>query len=174
MRARWRGGQAVIIMNTVKHGFDPVYDKDSKVLILGSFPSVKSREINFYYGNKRNRFWETVCSFFGEDVPDGADEKKNFLLRRNIALWDVVSECEIVGSKDESIKNFKVADIKKILQNSKISFIILNGGKACEIYIKHFGDVKIPYLRLSSTSPANTHFSQDEWYAVLSKTFSRT
>lgn len=171
--AQWTSRCNIIIMDTVKHGFDPVYDKDSKVLVLGSFPSVKSREINFYYGNKRNRFWETVCSFFGELVPDGADGKKNFLLRRNIALWDVVSECEIVGSKDESIKNFKVADIKKILQNSKISFIILNGGKAYEIFIKYFGDVNIPYIRLSSTSPANTHFSKDEWYAVLSKAFNR-
>ncbi|MDE6585723.1 MAG: DNA-deoxyinosine glycosylase [Clostridia bacterium] len=161
-------------MDTVKHGFAPVYNENSKILILGSFPSVKSREVEFYYGNKRNRFWKTVCSYFNEEVPDDTDGKKQFLLRRNVALWDVVTECEIVGSKDETIKNFKVADIKKLLQNSKIGFIILNGSKAYEIFVKHFGDIHIPFVKLSSTSPANTHFSKDEWHAALSRAFDRT
>ena len=91
----------------VKIGFPPVYDTHSEVLILGSFPSVKSREISFYYGNKQNRFWKTVCAFFGEDVPDSVEGKKAFLLRRKIALWDMVTECEIVGSADASIQNAK-------------------------------------------------------------------
>ena len=103
----------------IKHGFEPVYDKNSKVLILGSFPSVKSRQVDFYYGNKRNRFWETLCSYFGEAVPESTQDKIDFLLRRNIAIWDIVTECEIDGSKDDTIKNFKVADLKKVLQNSE-------------------------------------------------------
>lgn len=161
-------------MDVIKHGFQPVFDENSKVLILGSFPSVKSREIEFYYGNKRNRFWETVCSYFGEEIPNDTKGKTEFLLRRNIALWDVVSECEIVGSKDDTIKNFEVADIKKVLQNSKTSFIILNGGKAYEIFLKHFEDIEVPFVKLSSTSPANTRFSKVEWYAALSRAFGRT
>ena len=104
-------------MDGVKYGFDPVIFDDSKLLILGSFPSVKSRQVEFYYGNARNRFWKIVCGFFGEEVPETVDLKKDFLKRRKIALWDMVTECEIIGSKDSEIKNFKVADIKKLLQN---------------------------------------------------------
>ena len=104
-------------MGEIKRGFEPVYDKDSKLLILGSFPSVKSRQIEFYYGNKQNKFWKTVCGFFGEDVPGDTEGKKQFLYRRNIALWDIVTECEIVGSQDSTIKNFKTADIEKLLHN---------------------------------------------------------
>ena len=121
-------------MGEIKYGFEPVYDKDSKLLILGSFPSVKSRQIDFYYGNRQNRFWKTVCGFFGEEVPEATEDKKQFLFRRKIALWDIVTECEIVGSQDSTIKNFKTADIKKLLQNSQISFIIINGGTAFYIF----------------------------------------
>ncbi len=98
-------------MSDIKYGFEPFINDDSKLLILGSFPSVKSRQVEFYYGNKQNRFWRTVCSFFGEEVPEATDDKKEFLLKRKIALWDVVTECEIVGSQDVTIKNFKVANI---------------------------------------------------------------
>lgn len=161
-------------MEIIKHGFEPVYDQNSKILILGSFPSVKSRKIDFYYGNPRNRFWETVCSFFGESVPSDTQGKKNFALKHGVALWDIVTECEIEGSKDDTIKNFKVADLKKVLQNSKISFIIVNGGKAYEIFLKSYADIDIPYAKLSSTSPANTRFSKEEWFGALSRAFSRT
>lgn len=157
----------------LKYGFGPVFDENSKVLILGSFPSVKSRQIDFYYGNKQNRFWKTVCGFFGEEVPDGTEGKKEFLLRRNIALWDIVTECEITGSRDDTIKNFKVADLKKVLQKSQISFIILNGGKAYEIFIRNYPDLEIPHKKLCSTSPANTRFTHDEWHGVLSQLFDR-
>ncbi|MDE7082722.1 MAG: DNA-deoxyinosine glycosylase [Clostridia bacterium] len=158
-------------MEEIKHGFEPFYDENSVVLILGSFPSVKSRQVEFYYGNKQNRFWKTVCSFFGEEVPNGVDGKKDFLKRRNIALWDMVTECEIVGSQDNKIKNFKVANIKKLLQNSKINYIMLNGSKAAEIFLRNFGDTEVPFVQLPSTSPANTRFKTEVWYYALSRAF---
>lgn len=160
-------------MGEIKYGFEPVYGKDSKLLILGSFPSVKSRQIDFYYGNRQNRFWKTVCGFFGEEVPEATEDKKQFLFRRKIALWDIVTECEIVGSQDATIKNFKVADIKSLLQNSAISYIILNGGKAFSVFEKHFADIGIPYERLPSTSPANTRCSEKEWHDALRRAFDK-
>lgn len=158
-------------MSEIKYGFEPFYDEESKVLILGSFPSVKSRQIEFYYGNERNRFWNTVCGFFKEEVPKTVDGKKQFLLRRKIALWDMVTQCEIVGSQDSKIKNFAVADIKKLLQNSKINYIILNGSKATEIFVKNFGDINVPYERLPSTSPANVSFKKEVWSEALLRAF---
>lgn len=160
-------------MERVK-GFEPVFDSESRVLILGSFPSVKSRKIDFYYGNKQNRFWKTVCGFFGDEVPEDTAGKVKFLSDRKIALWDIVTECEIVGSKDSTIKNFRVADLKKLLQNSKISFIIVNGNTAYKIFCEHYKDIGVPYLRLPSTSPANTHFSKEEWTNALSRAFGQT
>ncbi|MCI8370240.1 MAG: DNA-deoxyinosine glycosylase [Clostridia bacterium] len=155
----------------LKCGFEPVFDKNSKVLILGSFPSVKSRQIEFYYGNKQNRFWRTVCGFFGEAAPETVSDKIDFLLRRKIALWDIVTECEIVGSRDDTIKNFKVADLKKVLQKSQISFIIINGGKAYDIFLRSYPNLEIPHKKLCSTSPANTRFNESEWRDVLSGIF---
>ena len=160
-------------MGEIKYGFEPVYDNNSRLLILGSFPSVKSRQIDFYYGNRQNRFWKTVCGFFGEEVPAATEDKKQFLYRRKIALWDIVTECEIVGSQDSTIKNFKTADIKKLLQNSRISFIIINGGTAFSIFEKQFADISVPYIKLPSTSPANTRFSKEEWHNALSQVFGR-
>lgn len=153
-------------------GFEPVYNADSKLLILGSFPSVKSRQISFYYGNKQNRFWKVVCSHFGEAVPETVEDKVNFLFNRRIALWDIVTECEIVGSKDETIKNFKVADLKILLQNSQIEYIILNGSKAYSIFVENYGDITIPFVKLPSTSPANTRFDEKEWHDAISAAFS--
>lgn len=161
-------------MGELIRGFEPVYDDESRVLILGSFPSVKSRQVEFYYGNKQNRFWKTLASFFGEAIPETTDEKRAFLFKNKIALWDIVTECEIVGSQDATIKNFKVADIKTLLQNSKIGFIILNGSKAFDIYEKYCGGGRVPFKKLPSTSPANTRFDEKEWHNALSKTFGRT
>lgn len=155
-------------------GFEPFYDQNSRVLILGSFPSVKSRQQGFYYGNKQNRFWKTLSEFFGGELPETIEEKKNFLAQNRIALWDVVTECEIVGSEDSSIKNYSVADIKKLLQNSQIGFIILNGGKAAEIYLKRCLQEGVPYIKLPSTSPANTSFAKEKWFDALSTVFGRT
>ena len=161
-------------MSEIKRGFEPVYDKNSEVLILGSFPSVKSRKVEFYYGNPQNRFWRTLCSYFGEEVPKTTEGKRQTVLKHKIALWDIVTECEIVGSQDATIKNFTVADIKTLLQNSNIRYIILNGGKAYEIFTRHYSDIDVPFEKLPSTSPANTHFTMEEWHNALSRAFSRT
>ena len=161
-------------MSTTAEGFEPVYDNNSELLILGSFPSVKSRNIQFYYGNKQNRFWRVVCSYFDEKIPETVEEKRKFLLNHRIALWDIVTQCEIIGSKDDTIKNFRVADIKTLLQNSNIKYIILNGSKAYSIFYDHYFDLKIPYKMLPSTSPANTRFSEKEWYDALSSAFGNT
>ena len=155
-------------------GFDPVFDGNSLLLILGSFPSVKSRKIQFYYGNKQNRFWRVLCSYFGEDIPESVDKKREFLLNNRIALWDIVTECEIEGSKDDTIKNFTVADIKTLLQNSDLKYIILNGRKAYSIFNENFSDIAIPYKKLPSTSPANTRFDEKEWNDAISSAFGDT
>ena len=157
-------------MNLVK-GFDPVYDNNSRLLILGSFPSVKSRKIDFYYGNKQNRFWRVLCSHFDEDIPETVESKREFLIKYRVALWDIVTECEIIGSKDDTIKNFKVADIKTFLQNSQIKYIILNGSKAYSIFCDYYSDIGIPYIKLPSTSPANTRFDEKEWHNAISAAF---
>ena len=154
------------------YGFEPVYNKDSKLLILGSFPSVNSRKIDFYYGNKQNRFWKTLCSFFGEEIPESREQKIDFLLRRNIALWDIVTECEIEGSKDSTIKNFKIARLEKVLQNSQISFIILNGSTAFDIFQKNYDGIDISFEKLPSTSPANPTFKSEVWFNALRRIFS--
>lgn len=151
----------------VKMGFPPVCDKNSRVLILGSFPSVKSREISFYYGHKQNRFWKTMCGILGETVPNTVEEKRNFLFRRKIALWDMVTACEIVGSADASIKNPVVADLNEIFSMAKIERILLNGTAAYDLFVKNYGDIPIPYFKMPSTSPANPRFDERVWREKL-------
>ena len=119
-------------------GFLPFFDENSEILILGSFPSVISRETNFYYGNKQNRFWKVLAEAFGEPAPETIGEKQALLKNHKIALWDVVAECEITGSLDSTIKNYKVADITQVLDKANVKKIILNGGKAKEIFLKNF------------------------------------
>lgn len=155
-------------------GFAPVYDENSRLLILGSFPSVKSRKVEFYYGNKQNRFWRVLCSHFGEDIPSTVEDKRKFLFKHGVALWDIVTECEIIGSKDDTIKNFKVADIRTFLQNSQIKYIILNGSKAYSIFYENFSDIEVPFIKLPSTSPANTRFDEKEWHNAISAAFGVT
>ena len=138
------------------HPIKPVYDKDSRVLILGSFPSVKSREEGFFYGHPQNRFWKVTSRVFDEDLPLTVDEKKAFLLKNHIALWDVIGSCEIEGSSDSSIRNVTVNDISKILKTADIKTIYLNGGKAYQLYQKYlFPSVLREGILLPSTSPAN-------------------
>ncbi len=138
------------------HPIKPVYDKDSRVLILGSFPSVKSREEGFFYGHPQNRFWKVTSRVFDEDLPLTVDEKKAFLLKNHIALWDVIGSCEIEGSSDSSIRNVTVNDISKILKTADIKAIYLNGGKAYQLYQKYlFPSVLREGILLPSTSPAN-------------------
>lgn len=155
----------------LKMGFDPIYNENSRVLILGSFPSVKSREIEFYYGNKQNRFWRTVCGFFGENIPDTVEGKKEFLLRRGIALWDMVVACEIEGSADASIKNAEIADLNEILSTAKLEKILLNGTLAYDLFMRKYENVAVAYEKLPSTSPANPRFSEDAWRRALNDVY---
>ncbi len=161
-------------MSLLAHGFEPVFNQDSKALILGSFPSVKSRAVQFYYGHPQNRFWKVLAEFFGEPLPQTVEERKNFALSHGIALWDVVASCEIKGSSDATIKNYQVADLQKLVDNTQISVIMLNGTKAYEIYQKHFAQLNLPTVCLPSTSPANTRFEKEVWFDNLSQAFSRT
>lgn len=132
---------------------------------------MKSRKVEFYYGNRQNRFWKILCGFFGEAVPESTEEKTALLLRHNVALWDIVTECEIEGSSDASIKNYKVAELDKVLSVSPIKLIILNGGKSFEIFKKFYGKIAVPYIKLPSTSPANTRCDEGEWYRALNSVF---
>lgn len=160
-------------MNQRTVGFAPFYGADSRVLILGSFPSVKSRAQNFYYGNRQNAFWRILSTFFGEELPQSVEEKKALLLRNGVALWDIVTECEITGSRDDTIKNFKVANLKEVLQNSAIECILVNGGTAFGIFKRYYKDLPTPAIKLPSTSPANTGRKDDEWFAALRRAFGR-
>lgn len=142
------------------HPIPPVFDKDSRVLILGSFPSVRSREEGFFYGHPQNRFWKVTSKVFGEDTPLTIDDKKAFLLRNHVALWDVIGSCEITGSSDSSIRNAAVNDISIILNTSDIKTIFLNGRKSFELYQKHlFPVTNREGICLPSTSPANAAWS---------------
>lgn len=161
-------------MSELIKGFEPYFNGESRVLILGSFPSVKSREQSFYYGHPQNAFWRILATFFGGDKPLTVEDKKAFLARNKIALWDIVTECEIVGSRDETIKNFKVANLQEVLQNAPIECIIINGGRAFSIFEKHYGGLEIPCFKLPSTSPANARRKDDEWYSALRRAFGRT
>lgn len=152
-------------------GFPPVYNEHSRVLILGSFPSVKSREISFYYGNKQNRFWKTVCAFFKESVPETVNGKKEFLLRNKIALWDMALSCEIEGSADSSVKNAVLADLEEILKKAKIEKILLNGTLAYDLFMQKYANIDIPYVKMPSTSPANPRFREETWYKELQELY---
>lgn len=154
------------------HTFEPVYNKDSKVLILGSFPSVKSRENNFYYGHPQNLFWKVLAQIFEVEVPQTIEEKKTFLLEHKIAVWDVIESCTIIGSSDSSIKDVVVNDFSKVLENSAIEKIYVNGGKAYELYHKYAENkTGIEAIKLPSTSPANAAWNLDrlcrEWKKII-------
>lgn len=154
------------------HTFEPVYRKDSTILILGSFPSVKSRENQFFYGHPQNRFWKVVAHLTECDVPQTIPDKKEFLLEHKIALWDVIQECDIKGSDDSSIKKVIPNDISRLLRETKIQKIYTNGNTAGRLYAC-FQEKKtgIPSVTLPSTSPANAAYSVDRlcerWKQIL-------
>ncbi len=152
-------------------GLPPVFDKNSKLLILGSFPSVKSRQIDFYYGNKQNRFWGTLCGYFHEKIPETTEGKRAFLLRKHIALWDMVVACEIDGSADASVRNEELADLNLILSSGKIDKILLNGALAYDLFMKGYADLNIPYEKMPSTSSANPRFDKRIWEEALDAIF---
>lgn len=140
----------------INHELEPIYDDESKVLILGTMPSIKSREVGFYYGHPRNRFWITLEKVYNEKIGSNIEEKKQFLLKHHIALFDVLKSCEITSSKDSSIKKPKVNDLNKIIKNSKVQIIFTTGRKAFDLYNKYcFAKTKIKAIYLPSTSPAN-------------------
>lgn len=155
----------------IEHPFPPLYDKNSKILILGSFPSVKSREQMFFYGHPQNRFWKVLSAVFECSTPTTVEEKKIFLLSNGIALWDVIASCEITGSSDSSIKDVIVNDLTAILNNADIQQIFVNGKTAQKYYNKYtLPQIKRDAICLPSTSPANAAWSLerliDSWNAV--------
>lgn len=144
----------------ITHPFPPVFDENSRALILGSFPSVKSREVSFYYGNPQNRFWRVLAALFGGDVPSTVEDKRAFLLSHGIALWDVIASCDIVGSDDSSIKNALPNDVKSLVAKTSIMRVFTNGGTAHRLYRAHLErEVGIEAAALPSTSPANASYS---------------
>ena len=147
----------------ITHPFPPLFDAASEKLILGSFPSVRSREQKFYYGFERNRFWQVLAQIFGARVPVTIDEKKDFILSRKLALWDVISSCEINASSDASIKNVIVNDISSLIEKTNIRAVFLNGATAFGFYEKFIGKtVDLPAFKLPSTSPTNAAFKLND------------
>ena len=155
---------------TIQHPIPAVFDEHSRVLILGSFPSVKSRETAFFYGHPQNRFWPLLAALYGEEKPDSIDEKRSFLLRHRIALWDVLARCTIQGSADSSIRDAVPNDFDTILRHAPIRAVFANGQTAGKLYERHRGDAP-PTVTLPSTSPANGRFSMDDlrsaWAVIL-------
>lgn len=152
----------------VIHPFEPIYNSSSRSLILGSFPSVISRKNDFYFSNPKNRFWKVLIEgvYLKEDGKD-KESRIKFILDNNLALFDVISKCEIVSSDDSSIKKIIPNDLKSIVENSQIRNVFLNGKKAYEIYLKYFSDLDVKSYLLPSTSPANANWS----YANLVKAY---
>lgn len=149
------------------HTFEPVWDEKSRILVLGTFPSVKSRENHFYYGHPQNRFWKVIAGITGNPVPDTIEEKKALLLRSRIAVWDVIASCSITGSSDQSIRDVTVNDIPSLLQKSNISAIYGNGAKACELYDRYVkAQTGLDIVKLPSTSPANAAFGLERLLEV--------
>ena len=147
-------------MTHVIHKIPPVYNKNSQILILGSFPSVKSREGRFFYHHKQNRFWKVLSTIVNDVLPETIDEKKDFLLKNHIAVWDVIASCDIEGSSDSSIKNAVPNDFSDILKAAPIRKIYTNGGTAYKLYHKYCEKVTgFEAVKLPSTSPANASYS---------------
>lgn len=153
----------------VCHTISPVYDGQSRILILGSFPSVRSREVGFFYGHPQNRFWKTLASVFGEAIPETVAQKRAFLLSHGVALWDVIASCEIVGSSDSSIRNALPNDVGRILRAAPIERVFVNGGTAHRLYLRYLqSQTGVEAIRLPSTSPANAAWTQEKLNAAWS------
>ena len=154
------------------HPFPPFYDENSAILILGSFPSVASREAMFYYGHKRNRFWAVLGRHYGVSAPEDNDEKRLFLSEHNIALWDCIASCTIAGSSDASIRDVKPNKISELLERAPIERIFCNGKTSLACYEKYvFPETGVKAVGLPSTSPANAAKSLDDlteaWRVIL-------
>ena len=144
------------------HTIDPIYDSHSQILVLGSFPSVKSREQQFFYGHKQNRFWRVLARVLDCAVPENVEEKQAMLLTHHVALWDVIASCEITGSSDASIRNVRPNDLSRIFDVADIQAIYTNGSKAYQMYQKYIFPINgREACPLPSTSPANAGYSLD-------------
>lgn len=157
---------------TIIHPLEPCFTKESKILILGSFPSVKTREYGFFYGHPQNRFWRVMEILFKEDLANGIATRKDFLSRQKIALYDSIYQCDIVGSSDASIKNAQPSDLSRIIKGADIKEVFLNGATSHKYYKKyHEKDLGLEGVKLPSTSPANARYSLDdlvnEWRVIL-------
>lgn len=149
-------------LKSVDHEFGPFYTKNSKVLILGSIPSPKSREQGFYYGHPRNRLWSVLADVLGENFPGTVDERKLMLEKHNIAMWDVLASCEIKGADDSSIRNPKPNNLNEIIERADIKAVFATGKKAADLYRKYCQDsCGMEIICLPSTSPANCRCSYE-------------
>ncbi len=155
-------------MDRVIHPIPPLYNGQSRVLVLGSFPSVKSREAGFFYHHPQNRFWKVISALYEEPLPATIEGKRDLLLRNRIAVWDVIQSCEITGSADSSIKNVVPNDLALVLEHSGVEQIFANGSTSYQLYMKYiYPDTGIEIRKLPSTSPANATYSLsrllEEW-----------
>ena len=156
----------------LQHPFPPLFSEESNTLILGSFPSVKSREAMFFYGHPQNRFWKLIALLYGEQAPQTIEEKRSLILSHRLALWDSIASCDIVGSSDASITNAVPTDLRIILDNSKVTRIFCNGTASYKIYCKYQLPVLgVEAVKLPSTSPANAAWSLERlaeaWQIIL-------
>lgn len=154
-------------MEVFEHGFGPIIDENSKILILGSFPSVKSREKSFYYMHPQNRFWKVLEILFQKEIPASIEQKIRFLKYEKIALYDVVKKCQIKGSMDSDLKVIELVDINKLIEKTNIDMIFANGTKAFDLAVKQVSYCK----KLPSTSPANARYKLEDlcqaWREIL-------
>ncbi len=153
-------------------GFPPVFGEDAGILILGSFPSVRSRAEGFYYGNPQNRFWRVLAALYCEPLPKDISEKRALLIRRQIALWDVADRCDITGSSDASMRNVQPNNVASLIARLGISRVYVNGGTAARLYKRFIlPESGVPAVTLPSTSPANAAWSlerlMDAWRVIL-------
>lgn len=158
------------------HPFEPFYNEDSEILILGSFPSVRSREAGFYYAHKNNRFWSVLAYVYGSDTPHTVDEKKAFLKKHRIALWDVIESCDIEKSSDSSVRNVKVNDVKGLLEKMDIKRVFTNGALASRLYNTHIYPITgVRAVNLPSTSSANASWSferlKEKWAEEINRAY---
>jgi len=154
------------------HNIEPVFDENSEILILGSFPSVKSREMKFFYGHPQNRFWKVIADITDEALPVTVNEKKALLLKHNIAVWDVIKSCDIVGSSDSSIENVRINDFDVIFGKADIKRIYANGDKAYSLFKRYYSK-ELEIVKLPSTSPANARYTLEmlcnDWRVILER-----
>ena len=156
---------------SIVHPIPPLYDENCKILILGSFPSVKSREAMFFYGHPQNRFWKLMAALFEEAYPQTIEEKKALVLKHHIAMWDTIRSCTITGSSDSSIKDVVPNDLSVILDNSRVERIFCNGATSYRLYMKYiYPTTGVKVVKLPSTSPANAAFNLErlltEWSMI--------